>query len=288
MQYTYYGTCEDIDIPTEPIKLQELSKYMTDKFECITKKEESDNDKFTRLILKFKLVEAVEMITHVKDLKFNGDLLNSCYNKKHMYCENDYEFDYTMRCICANDDYMSVIILLQFIIPKNIIFKELCNNIDEECECRCCMRKNKECNTMVHNYNSYCAYCIYNGYMNTARAIYIMFEVDNLYILLPPYYHYTGKELNIFKTTYDMILQCQDIIPLKRRGLPNIDISMFVENIYREKVLFDIIAWYYNISPMSYTRKKMDKTLEKAKQTKKIDSKQIIRLEKFFNSINKE
>jgi hypothetical protein len=124
--------------------------------------------------------------------------------------------------------------------------------------------------------------------MNTARAIYIMFEVDNLYILLPPYYHYTGKELNIFKTTYDMILQCQDIIPLKRRGLPNIDISMFVENIYREKILFDIIAWYYNISPMSYTRKKMDKTLEKAKQTKKIDSKQITRLEKFFNSINKE
>lgn len=63
MQYTYYGTCEDIDIPTVEIKLQDLSKYMTDKFECITKKEESDNDKFTRLILNFKLVEAVEMIT---------------------------------------------------------------------------------------------------------------------------------------------------------------------------------------------------------------------------------
>ena len=39
MQYTYYGTCEDIDIPTVEIKLQDLSKYMTDKFECITKKE---------------------------------------------------------------------------------------------------------------------------------------------------------------------------------------------------------------------------------------------------------
>ena len=113
-----------------------------------------------------------------------------------------------------------------------------------------------------------------------------MFPVDNSYILVPPYYVYTGKELNIFKTTYEMILQTQELIPINRRGAPNIDISLFVDIVDREKILFDIIEWYYTINPISYTRKKMNKTLEKAKKLKKIDSKQIIRLEKFFESIN--
>ena len=243
MQYTYFGTCDDIEI------------------------NKSDNDKFTQLILNSKLNEAVEMINNVKDLKFNGTDLNFCYNKNHILCNLD--FKSLMDKICANDDYVSVITLLQFLITKNIIVND----------------SNEKCNTIVHDYDSYCAYCIYRGYINTAKVIYIMFNINNLYILLPPYYHYTDNALNIFKITYNIILQCQDIIPLKRRGLPYIDISMFVEVIYRKQILSDIIEWYYTISPTSYTKEKITKTLEKTKRIKKINSKQLARLEKFFDSI---
>ena len=272
MQYTYYGMPDNINdinnpnIENESIELQELYTYMT-------KKEESNNDKFTQLIVESRLAEAVDMISYVRDLKFNGELLDTCYNKEHILCMN--EFNYVVRRICANNNYMDVIKLLQFLMPANIIF----NGPNDG---------SNECRKLIHDYNRYCAYCIYNNNLDTAKAIYVMFEVDNLYVLLPPYYHYTGRELDIFKTTYDMILQCQDIIPQSRRGVPKIDISRFVDTVYREKVLFDIIVWYYNVNPASYTEKRINATLKKAKQIKKIDSKQILRLEQFFESINKE
>jgi len=267
MQYTYFGVGDDIPVP-----------YM------------DNNNIFTNLILEYKFVEAVEMINNIKDLKFNGDLLNCCYNMEylnHIGC--DHEIKYVIGKIVLHNNYVDVIKLLQFLIPENIIFKDSCDNPNEDCECRRCYRKFSErCNKIVHNYSEYCALCIYHGYIDNARAIYITFPVDNSYILVPPYYLYTGKELNIFKTTYEMILQAQELIPLNRRGISNIDISLFVDIVYRKKILFDIIEWYYTINPISYTRGKMNKTLEKAKELKKIDLKQIIRLEKFFESIKIE
>ena len=103
MQYTYYGTCDD---PNKSIEPQELN--------CVIKKEESINGKITRLILEHKFSEAVEMITHIKDLKFNGDSLNCCYNMEdrftHMNC--GYEITFLMQCICKHNNYMDVIMLL--------------------------------------------------------------------------------------------------------------------------------------------------------------------------------
>ena len=161
MQYTYFGTCDDSiefnsnsEQNNKPIELQELNKYMTDKFNCVIKKEDSINDKLTRLILEYKISEAVEMLSNIKDLKFNGDLLNCCYNMEylnHIGC--DHEIKYVIGKIVLHNNYMDVIKLLQFLIPENIIFKESCDNPnDEECECRHCTQKfSEQCNKIVHN-----------------------------------------------------------------------------------------------------------------------------------------
>jgi hypothetical protein len=71
----------------------------------------------------------------------------------------------------------------------------------------------EKCEKLIHDYTHYCKMCIYSGYINTARAIYIMFDVDNFELI-------NRFESNKLKEiAFDIISQSQDIIPLKRRHI---------------------------------------------------------------------
>jgi hypothetical protein len=181
----------------------ELEKYFTDNFGYVKveKEEESINDQFTRLIVNYELETAVKMIDNNKDLKFNRDIINECDGCS--YTCNGY-FKSLMTRICVNDDFINVVKLLQFLTPENMI-----GGTDYTYDSLCY----EKCEKLIHDYTHYCKMCIYSGYINTARAIYIMFDVDNFELI-------NCFESNKLKEiAFDIISQSQDIIPLKRRHI---------------------------------------------------------------------
>ena len=190
--------------PMNPMNLDELNKYMTDNnFVYVEEKEEEllPNDKFTQLILSYELDKAVKMIDTNKDLKLNRDLMDRCDGCTDT-C-NGY-FNSQISRICQSNNFINVIKLLQFLIPENMI-----SSLDYDPSCG---RHYEKCETLIHNYTDYCYNCINGGYIHTARAIYIMFEVDNTKLL--KYFDSNNKLKNI---AYDIIIKSQDVIPLKRQ-----------------------------------------------------------------------
>lgn len=180
----------------------ELEKYFTDNFGYVkVEKDEPINDQFTRLIENYELETAVKMIDNNKDLKFNRDIINGCDGCS--YTCNGY-FESLMTRICVNDDFINVVKLLQFLTPENMI-----GGTDYTYDSLCY----EKCEKLIHDYTHYCKMCIYSGYINTARAIYIMFDVDNFELI-------NCFESNKLKEiAFDIISQSQDIIPLKRRHI---------------------------------------------------------------------
>jgi len=189
---------------TNPMNLDELNKYMTDNnFVHVEEKEEEllPDDKFTKLILSYELDKAVKMIDTNKDLKLNRDLMDICDGCTDT-C-NGY-FNSQISQICQNNNFINVIKLLQFLIPENMI-----SSYDYDPSCG---RHYEKCETLIHNYTDYCYYCINGGYIHTARAIYIMFEVNNTKLL--EYVKSNNRKKDI---VYDIMMKSQNIIPLKRR-----------------------------------------------------------------------
>ena len=186
------------------MNLEELNKYMIDNnFVYVEEKEElSANDKFTYFLLNDDLDNAIKMIDSNKDLKLNRDVMNRCDGCTST-C-NGY-FNSLIQRICLNNNFINVIKLLQFLIPENII-----SSLDYDPSCGRCYEK---CETLIHNYTDYCATCIKGGYIHTARAIYIMFEVNNIKLRS----HFNSNKL--IDIAHDIITKSQDIIPLQRRNI---------------------------------------------------------------------
>jgi hypothetical protein len=186
------------------MNLEGLNKYMIDNnFVYVEEKQEelSANDKFTQLLLNDDLDNAIIMIDSNKDLKLNRDVMNRCDGCTST-C-NGY-FNSLIQRICLNNNFINVIKLLQFLIPENII-----SSLDYDPSYGICYQK---CETLIHNYTDYCYYCINGGYIHTARAIYIMFEVNNTKLL--EYVKSNNRKKDI---VYDIMMKSQNIIPLKRR-----------------------------------------------------------------------
>ena len=250
MQYTYYSTCDNIDesiIEDKPIKLHELESYMT-KFE--NSKKESNNDIFTKLLINGELHRAVKMIDNNIDIKYNIDLYYDCHDGIGS-CES--AFNNMIKDICKNSDYINVIKLLQFLEPKNMIGGSCCDKL-------------------TLDYHNYCWHCINSNYINTARAIYIMFNVDSSKLLSKCCCKDNVKQV---ENAYNIITQSQDIIPLKRRNIPILDIVGMYDS-------YNIMKWYYDVNPMTYTKDEINKLLEKVKLK---NHTQLFKFKKFFNSI---
>jgi hypothetical protein len=182
------------------------------------------------------------MLSINKDLKFNKDLLK---NKDNEECRggnmcNSY-FEDLIKDICVSaDSYINVIKILQFLTPENIIY--------DDCYCR------NECEKLTRDYVEYCSHCIKEDKINVARAIYIMFDINNMELM----YHYNIKyNVETLKKAYSIIIESQNIIPLKRRNIPILDIIKFVKDGVRLNC-YDIIRWYYKINPNAYTKEKID------------------------------
>ena len=141
------------------------------------------------------------MIDINKDLKLNRDVMNRCDGCTST-C-NGY-FNSLIQRICLDNNFINVIKLLQFLIPENMI-----SSLDYDPSCGRCYEK---CETLIHNYTDYCITCIECNYIHTARAIYIMFEVDNTKL-----YEYIKSNNRKKDIVYDIIIKSQNIIPLKRR-----------------------------------------------------------------------
>ena len=237
---------------TKPIELQELESYMT-KYD--NSKKESPNDIFTKLLINNKLHQAIKMIDNNKDLKYNMDLYYACDDGLGS-CKN--AFNTMIKDICMNSDYMSVIKLLQFLEPKNIIGGICC-----------------DCNDLTHDYVNYCWNCVYYNYTNTARAIYIMFDVDSSSFLGSCCYKNDVKNAKI---AYEIIKESKDIIRLKRQN----ELTLYIYHLYDQ---YDIMEWYYSISPMSFTKDNVNELLQEVKSR---NYRQLSKFEKFFESINIE
>ena len=269
-----------------PIKINELISYMNDKFGCTEKTIETyTSDKFTQLLLDGMIREAMIMQYLYDNVKFDTTKMliqeeakmkeffrdNAEYNDVGYYTCHNY-FTSFVRNICIDADYIDLIKLIQFLTPKNMIGKHL------SCEkCTDSYKYYESCSLLTHDYEDYCRSCIRNNRINNARAIYIMFPVNNLKLLE---HFYLYDNLDGLKITYDIITQTQDIIPLQRRGIPTLDIIQFVEN----NVSFDIMEWYYNINPQSYTKDKMNEVLRLVKI--KTYEKTLSKFEKFLKYVD--
>ena len=139
------------------------------------------------------------------------------------------------------------------------------------------MTEGRCCDEFTHDYDDYCTFCIYSKKLNTARAIYIMFNIDAR-SLLESFYVY--DMLSNLKVAYNIIIESQDIIPVSRRNIPTLNIVNFVSNY----LSFDIIEWYYTINPEAYTKDRIAEVLRIV--SKKSGGKQLPKFEKFFESIN--
>jgi len=237
----------------KPLELQELVSYIKKSF--IDPKE--DNDSFTKLIIDENITEALAMLDNNKELKFNRDLLDAC--DSNGTC-NTY-FNTLIKTICIKvKSYVDIIRLIQFLTPENMIGRDCYD----------------ECKELIHNYTDYFQVCIHNGYIIKARAIYIMFDVDNTKLLLKYISHNRLKELKI---AYSIITESQAVIPLNRQNIPILDIVEFVTNVF----CFDIIEWYYSVNPKAYTKDKIHEVL-RIISIKYKD--QLPKFEKFFETVN--
>jgi len=247
----------------KPIELQELTKYMTNNLFEYNDNSYGDNNDFTELIINKQIDKALSMLSINKDLKFNRDLLKN-NNNEEKCCGDDMcsiYFENLINDICVSaNSYVDVIKILQFLTPENII-DTYCYN---------------KCKKLTHNYVEYCFHCIRNEKISVGRAIYIMFDVDNMELL-----DCFTRDFNRFKIAYSIITESQNIIPLKRRNIPTLDIIDFVKggvclNGYA------IIKWYYKINPNAYTKEKIDKVYKLVSDN---DNWQIVNIKQFFESI---
>jgi hypothetical protein len=268
------------------MNLDELKLYM--KSYTSYNNESNDmshlNNSFTQLLLDNHLHEAMIMIEHNKNIKFNTTMMitsemkkmkeffkaNCDYNDNGYYtCNKLFNAFVTNICI-KNLDYMDVILLLRFLTPKNMVGSHImCNT------CKDYMYNIVSCYELTHNYENYISMCIHNKRFDVARAIYIMFDVNNLK-LLKKFYIY--DDLANLKIVYNIITQSQNVIPVKRRNIPILDITDFVSNY----VSFDIVEWYHTIKPCAYTKEKIDIVLKLVSMK---DENQLCKFEKFFKSI---
>ena len=253
----------------KPIEFNELVSYMEKTFEIepLDREIEPNNENLTRLILEYKLVEAVKMIEHNKNLKF---IMHLDDNWGHLYewhscCGTTFMLICEHMCSESRDDYKNIIKILQFLIPENMIVHDYCGEL-------------------THNYVNYCMQSISRGNIHTARAIYIMFmtDVDNIKFL-HDCYKYFG--FNGLKNAYDIIIQSQNIIQSKRQNIPNINIFEFFEEHVDMYESYDFIKWDYSICPESYTKYKISRVL-KIVESNGVAGLSIIK--KFFESIDKE
>lgn len=267
----------------KPIKINELISYMNDKFGCID--ETYPSDKFAQLLLDGMIREAITVLHIYNGVKFDTtkmliqqeDIMkeffrdNAEYNDKGYYTCHNYFISFVIN-ICRIADHIDLVKLIQFLVPKNMIGEHL--------SCKKCVdsyKYNESCGLLTHDYEDYCRWCIHDKNINNARAIYIMFPVDNLKLLK---YFYLNDNLDQLKIAYDIILQTQDIIPLCRRGIPTLDIVQFVES----NVSFDIMEWYHNINPQSYTTDKINEVLRLVKI--KTYEQTLSKFEKFLKHVD--
>ena len=227
----------------KPIDLQKLTEYMTNNSFEYNDKSYGDDYEFTELIINKQIDRALLMLSHNKDLKFDKNLLRNNNNEEGCRGDNmcSIYFEDLINDICVTTySYVDVIKILQFLTPENIIY--------DDCICR------NECKKLAHDYIEYCSYCIQKDKINVARAIYIMFDIDNMELL---YHHHIKHNVDTLKKAYSIIMESQNIIPLKRRNIPTLDIIEFVKNGVHLNC-YDIIRWYYKINPCAYTKEKID------------------------------
>ena len=132
------------------MNLREVIKYI----EANPIKVKSERD-FTELIMAGNLVEAISLLEY--GVKFDRIILsNNCFIGNFV-C-NDW-FNSAIKQIVNSPDYKSVLKLLQYLTPDNIIGK--CDECEEE---------------LKHDYSCYSAACIAGFNFNTAKAIELMFS----------------------------------------------------------------------------------------------------------------
>ena len=131
------------------MNLREVIKYI----EANPIKVKSERD-FTMLIMTGNLVEAVSLLEY--GVKFDRAILLRDWCVANYVC-NDW-FNTAMRQIVNSPDYKSVLKLLQYITPNNIVGK--CDECEEE---------------LKHDYSCYSAACIAGFNFDTAKAIELMF-----------------------------------------------------------------------------------------------------------------
>ena len=112
------------------------------------------NGEFNKLIMDGKLLEAVSLLDY--GVKFDRAVLNDCI-VGNFVC-NDW-FNSPMKQIVNSPDYKSVLKLLQYLTPDNIVGE--CDECEEE---------------LKHDYSCYSAACIASFNFDTARAIELMFS----------------------------------------------------------------------------------------------------------------
>lgn len=241
------------------MNLHKLELYMTNNSFEYNNKSYGDNYDFTKLIINKQIVESIAMLHTNKDLKFDRDLMKNCRGSN--MCGVYFEDLIKDICVSANS-YIDVIKILQFLVPENII--------GSDCY--------EECNKLTHNYVEYCSHCIIEDKINVARAIYIMFNVDNMKLLRSVFY--LTKSVKI---AYSIIIESQNFIPLERRNIPTLDIIEYVDKSFYH--CYDIIEWYYKKNPHSYTKEKID---EIYKLVLKKDRNQLRRFKSIIENLKKE
>jgi hypothetical protein len=209
------------------------------------------------------------MLHSNKDLKFDKDLLRNNNNEEGCRGDNmcSFYFEDLIKDICVSAySYVDVIKILQFLTPENII------NTDSY---SCCQN---ECKKLTHDYVVYCSHCIIEDKINVARAIYIIFDVDNMKLLRSVFYLTESV-----KIAYSIIIESQNIIPLERRNIPTLDIIEYVDKSFYH--CYDIIEWYYKKNPHSYTKEKID---EIYKLVLKKDRNQLRQFKSIIENLKKE
>ena len=198
-----------------------LDQLMTFMFGDI----EYTNQYFTKSLYDNQISKALHMIQHDKTLK----LINTCNDDDGC----NISIDSIIKKICVSSfRFEDVIKLLKHLSSGNII-----------------------CDVFVFNITTYCSYCIDKEYIENAKAIYIMFNVDNMELLRNFYSCDDNDDKTYqFEISHDIISQCQDIIPVERRGIPSLDIVDLRHS-------YDIMEYYYTLNPQVYTKAKITEVM---------------------------